>query len=976
MSGQLNNQKRDTNRTDKATELASQKSSNKKAGFFGRLLGKQDQQPAKSIIEPTNDATPHNTDLGMDFTDDLFNELSDLTSQINKAPVAPVQNTRPVQSSLVNHAVNSKPAKATIQNQSSNHAQGKPTQKLNSVNHKAPARPTSPVNPAKIADTNDNRSGDVSLSAADRLERELNRISSNRRSGSDTSKDAIQSNSKTPTPKRNSRPKVESTPTGDQATIVNPLTLNPNYDPVSRTLHQRDIAAGIAGSSSTLPAKESSTDKSDNATNQTMAGTNNASQSMANMYTPKPPAHREPDVIEDYGTPEQLADRLISKDSWLTPYRDQLIERYTFINKHRRRILGDRNISNFSLGHKYYGIHREDDGSWVFREWAPNATKIFLICGVTKWQDHNMFELKRVAGTNGDWELRLPASALRHLDLYKLHVYWDGGDGERLPSYTTYAVQDKNTKIFCAVVWHPQKDFVWQAEKPLDIPTKPFIYEAHIGMSGDFEGVSTYRQFENDVLPRIIDLGYNTIQLMAVQEHPYYGSFGYQVSNFFAPSSRFGTPNDLKHLIDAAHQAGIAVILDIVHSHSVKNENEGLSRFDGTLTQYFTKENHPAWDSRLFDYGKPQVSHMLLSNVHFWLDEYHFDGLRFDGVSSMLYRDHALGKSFDSYEDYFGDNINMDAVLYLTMANELVHTIRPDAITIAEDVSGFVGLAATNQDGGVGFDYRFNMGAPDIWGKQLRRRDEDWQLGKIVHDLTSARPEEKTINYAESHDQALVGDKTIIFKLLDKEMYHGMSKLSSSALIDRGIALHKMIRLLTACTHNGGYLNFMGNEFGHPEWIDFPRQGNNWSYKYARRQWHLVDDPDLRFSQLNIFDKSMVKLVKELQPTDYTNVNIDEDHKVLSFMRGDKLFIFNFSAQSYPDYAVLAPPRTYVVDLCSDDSRYGGFSRLDTKLSYHGEKQGDKTILKIYLPSRTAIVLKSSYFNLTRSPWAGAGNAK
>lgn len=660
------------------------------------------------------------------------------------------------------------------------------------------------------------------------------------------------------------------------------------------------------------------------------------------------------------------------KDPWLEPYREKLEERARFITKHRQRILGDKTVAEFALGHLYYGLHKTSKG-WVFREWAPNATKIFLICEATKWKDQSIYELTRLLGSDGDWELKLPSNTLKHLDHYKLHVYWKGGDGERLPSYATYVVQDPATKLFDAVVWDPKRPYRWQNNTAINRPSEALIYEAHVGMSGERETVSTYAQFEAEVLPRIKELGYNTIQLMAIQEHPYYGSFGYQVSNFFAESSRFGTPDELKHLIDTAHGMRLRVIMDLVHSHSVKNEVEGLSRFDGTLTQYFRKETHQAWDSRLFDYGKPQVSHFLLSNIRFWLDEYHFDGFRFDGVTSMLYYNHGLEQAFTSYDDYFGDNIDQSAMVYLNLANELVHDVNPEAITIAEDMSGMPGLAAPIKDGGIGFDYRFNMGAPDLWIKMLKdQRDEDWHMGNLFHQLTSHRAEEHTINYAESHDQALVGDKTILFRLLDKAMYDSMSKDSQSLLVDRGIALHKMIRLITASTNAGGYLNFMGNEFGHPEWIDFPREGNKWSFKYARRQWHLVDDNNLRYCDLNEFDKAMIGLVSRMDLTDFSYIRTDEEHKIISYIRDDKLFVYNFSHSSYTDCRAASSCRDYRIVLSTDEAKFGGFDRIDTKMTYRGNQGKDTGYVSLYLPARTALVLEPDYRNLATSPWSEA----
>lgn len=663
---------------------------------------------------------------------------------------------------------------------------------------------------------------------------------------------------------------------------------------------------------------------------------------------------------------------LIDVDPWLKPYADKLAAREKYMAQRHRDILAGRSLRDFAISHLYYGLHRKKDG-WVFREWAPNATGIifvsFLKTGAAK------FQMQKLLGSNGDWEVHIPTEYLNHGSHYKLIMQWKEGDqvktGERLPSHATYVVQDAKNHIFDAVVWAPEKGFEWTAASPAR-PDEELIYEAHVGMSGDRQMISTYRQFEREILPRIIKSGYNTIQLMAIQEHPYYGSFGYQVSNFFAESSRFGTPDDLKHLIDAAHKAGLRVTMDLIHSHAVKNEVEGLSRFDGTLTQYFKKENHQAWDSRIFDYGKPEVARFLLSNVRFWMEEYHFDGFRFDGVTSMIYHNHGLNQSFTNYDDYFSDNTDLDALTYLQMANELIHELNSSATTVAEDMSGMPGLCWPTEKGGIGFDYRFNMGAPDLWIKMLKdQRDEDWDMSNLFHQLTSRRAEEKTINYCESHDQALVGDKTIMFRLADKAMYDSMSKDSKSLEIDRAMALHKMIRLITAVTNAGGYLNFMGNEFGHPEWIDFPREGNDWSFKYARRQWHLVDDPKLRYTDLNEFDKAMISLVKELDEPYYSFVRIDEGRKLISFVRNGKLFAFNFSKDSYSGCKIAAPLHDYRIVLSTDDKQYGGFGRIDTSMTYPGKtEQGNDSYIQLYLPARTAVVLRPQYYDLKKSPWA------
>jgi len=489
-------------------------------------------------------------------------------------------------------------------------------------------------------------------------------------------------------------------------------------------------------------------------------------------------------------------------------------------------------------------------------------------------------------------------------------------------------------------------------------------------MSGKEEKVSTYEEFRTSVLPRIAHAGYNCIQIMAIQEHPYYGSFGYHVSSFFAASSRFGTPEELKHLIDDAHGLGIAVIMDIVHSHAVRNEVEGLGRFDGTPYQYFhggSRREHPAWDSLCFDYAKPAVLHFLLSNCKFWLEEYKFDGFRFDGVTSMLYRSHGLGEDFTSYQSYYNMNQDGDAICYLTLANKLIHEVNPNAITIAEEVSGMPGLASTIDDGGIGFDYRMAMGIPDFWIKMIKEvRDEDWKVGSILWELTNRRADEKTISYAESHDQALVGDKTIIFRLIDAEMYWHMQRGDNTFMVDRGIALHKMIRLITATTINGGYLNFMGNEFGHPEWIDFPREGNGWSYKYARRQWDLVDNSNLLYHALGEFDRSMIGLINSVPQ--FNQLSIDklwdnEGDKVLAYQRGDLIFIFNFNGvKSFNDYGILADKGSYKIVLNTDKSLYGGFDLIDESVEHitlpEPKDPSGKEWLMLYIPARTAFVLR------------------
>ena len=647
---------------------------------------------------------------------------------------------------------------------------------------------------------------------------------------------------------------------------------------------------------------------------------------------------------------------LVDLDQWLAPHKSTIQAREKYISSKLKKVLSGKTLAEFAMGFLHFGLHKTDAG-WIFREWAPNATRMFLVGDFSDWKERKEFALNR--DENGEWSINLPENSLRHGQKYKLRVYWSGGDGWRLPSYANYVIQDENSVDFSAVVWSPKTPYDWQYKTPPK-PKVLLIYEAHIGMSSQEEKVASFNEFTTKVLPRIKESGYNTIQLMAIAEHPYYGSFGYHVSNFFAVSSRFGTLDDFKKLVDVAHGMGLRVIIDLVHAHAAKNEVEGLGNFAGDPTQYFKPTNHPEWDSRLFDYGKPEVLHFLASNCRWWLDEYHIDGFRFDGVTSMIYHDHGLGKSFTSYDDYFRDNVDKDALTYLRLANETIHAVRPDATTIAEEMSGFPGLGASTKDGGLGFDYRLQMGAPDLWIKTLKEKnDEDWDLGQLAYTLSSHRPEEKVINYAESHDQALVGDKTLIFRLIDKNMYWHMDKIDPDLKTERGIALHKLIRLMTAGLHGGGYLNFMGNEFGHPEWIDFPREGNNWSFKHARRQWNLRDNGFLKYQWLGDFDAALMKIIRQIDNPNVHHLTVRQSDHMVSFMHGDFLFVINFSPdKSHSDYAVPAEAGSYKLALSSDDKNFGGQERIDHNSRFFTSPADNNHNLKVYLPARTGIILQ------------------
>ncbi|TAE77780.1 MAG: 1,4-alpha-glucan-branching enzyme [Verrucomicrobia bacterium] len=652
--------------------------------------------------------------------------------------------------------------------------------------------------------------------------------------------------------------------------------------------------------------------------------------------------------------------QLVRDDSWLEPHAESIAHRIRRFQSTRKDIeTRHGSLAAYASGHKLTGIHHQPDGYWMIREWLPKAKAVSLIGDFNHW---NRDSHPLAPAGRGVWQLRLPPDTLAHGQRVKLHVHGaDDSHRDRIPACIPRAVQDPASHDYSGQVWAPSEGYNWRHDfDPASIDT-PFIYEAHVGMSGEEGRVHSYREFANTILPRIASGGYNVVQLMAVQEHPYYGSFGYHVSSFFAPSSRFGSPEDLKYLVDTAHGLGLAVLLDVVHSHAVKNIAEGLNDLDGSGNLYFhadARGDHPQWDSKCFDYGRPEVRQFLLSNIRHWIEEFHFDGFRFDGVTSMLYW-HRGSASFDDYSKYFGPDVDEDAILYLQLATTLARQLKPGALLIAEDMSGMPGLCRPIADGGVGFTQRLAMGIPDFWIKLLKHvRDEDWDIGQIWNTLSNRRRGEANIAYAESHDQALVGDKTLAFWLMDEKMYWHMGKDDPDPIVDRGIALHKIIRLLTFSLGGEGWLNFMGNEFGHPEWLDFPREGNHWSYHYCRRQWSLADNPALKYPWLGAFDRAMLSLGKEQnlpgdEPAEL--LNLDTANQVLCAQRGEVVLVFNLSTdRSIPDYQFPVRGRgSYQLVLDTDAALFGGHARIDPAIEYPVAADGT---LSIYTPARTALV--------------------
>jgi len=665
--------------------------------------------------------------------------------------------------------------------------------------------------------------------------------------------------------------------------------------------------------------------------------------------------------------------RILELNPQLEPFSGDIDLRMHLYRSTKKRILSEgQSLNDFANAHLYFGFHHVD-GGWYYREWAPSAYQLYLEGDFNGWNQtsHPLTNLG-----NGSWELYLPGD----------NALWDGCKvktvvdanltrTEHIPLYARRVVQNKQTITFECEVVDDRKTFPW-TDKDFVGEDELYIYEAHVGMAQEEGKVSSYREFADYILPRIHKAGYNTVQLMAIMEHPYYGSFGYQVSNFFAASSWFGRLEELKYLVNKAHAMGIRVLLDVVHSHAVRNTAEGINMFDGTTWQFFhdgPKGDHPAWGTKCFDYGKTGVIHFLLSNLKFWMTEYHFDGFRFDGVTSMLYHDHALGTDFTSDGKYFSYNTDTDAVTYLQLANELIRQVNPKAITIAEDMSGMPGMCLPIADGGIGFDYRLGMGLPDMWVKAVKIQDEFWDINQMWGSMCLRRPGEKTVAYVESHDQALVGDQTMIFRLAGANMYTDMNKDCHNPVIDRAIALHKMIRLFTLSGGGEAYLNFMGNEFGHPEWIDFPREGNGWSFHYCRRQWSLKDNGMLKYQWLGDFDEDMVRLTKENRIFDQRMADLllmKAPEQTLAYYRHGLVFVFNFHFGNSLNN-VLVPvrqPGEYTVVLSTDDEKYGGFGNV-AKKTYATKRFDGRDYIELYIPARTGFVLKEKVI-LPKTPAA------
>ncbi|XP_058788144.1 1,4-alpha-glucan-branching enzyme 3, chloroplastic/amyloplastic [Vicia villosa] len=556
-----------------------------------------------------------------------------------------------------------------------------------------------------------------------------------------------------------------------------------------------------------------------------------------------------------------------------------------------------------------------------------------------------------------------------HGSKYRVYFNTTNGPLERVPAWATYVQPELDGRQAYAIHWEPPPEDVykWKNQSP-KVPKSLRIYEAHIGISGSEPKISSFNDFTDKTLPYIKEAGYNAIQLIGVVEHKDYFTVGYRVTNFYATSSRYGTPDDFKRLVDEAHGLGLLVFMEIVHSYAAADEMVGLSLFDGSNDCYFhsgKRGQHKFWGTRMFKYGDVDVLHFLLSNLNWWIEEYQIDGFQFHSLSSMIYTHNGFASFTGDLEEYSNQYVDKDALLYLIMANEILHVLHPNIITIAEDATYYPGLCEPTSQGGLGFDYYVNLSAPEMWSTFLETvPDHEWSMTKIVNTLVSKKENaNKMLLYAENHNQSISGRRSlaeVLFGEIDEHSEHYKESLL------RGSSLHKMIRLITLTIGGRAYMNFMGNEFGHPKRVEFPTSSNDYSYSLANRQWDLLEKDGVH-RDLFTFDKDMMRLDKNervLSRGFPSFHHVNDSSKVISYVRGPLLFIFNFHpTDSYDSYTVgVEEAGEYQLILNTDEIKYAGqgilrenqyFQRTISK-----RVDGHRNCIEVQLPSRTAQVYK------------------
>lgn len=594
-------------------------------------------------------------------------------------------------------------------------------------------------------------------------------------------------------------------------------------------------------------------------------------------------------------------------------------------------------------------VAHEGQKKWRFRCYAPHAKAVSVVGDFNSW-DIGANPMKRTDG--GIFECHI--KGLKKFDNYKFAI--TGSNGVTRLKGDPFALHTETppanaSKIYDISGFNWTDSDFYKQQKDKNVYEAPLnIYEVHLGsfMRHEDGNVMSYRDLADKLIPYVKDMGYTHIELMPITEHPLEASWGYQVGYLFAPTSRFGTPHDLMYFINRCHAEGIGVLLDFVISHFPK-DGFGLYEFDGEpLYEYVdkTKQEHKAWGTRVYDYGKPEVVSFLTSAVCFWMEYYHIDGIRLDAVASMLYLDYDRRQG-EWKPNVYGGNYNLEAIDFLKNLNKTVLTKYPHAVMIAEESTAFPMVTKPPEKGGLGFNFKWNMGwMNDILSYEsidpfFRKGAHD----KLTFSLTYAFSENYILPF--SHDEVVHGKASMISKM-------------PGNYENRFSALKALYTFQTA--HPGKKLNFMGNEFG---------QFIEWDYQKPL-DWLLLGyeshaklkDFVKKLNHIYLEEKALYELDDSYDGFKWIVVD-DNEQNVVAFYRedkkGDKLIaIISFSDVTRKDYRFGVPDEgIYKVILDSNAPEFGGNSLLDgvfdtEPLPMHGHKQS----ISLDLEGNAAILLK------------------